>query len=92
MGMGWLVVVILAVALLGIVAVSGHLLLTWMERRGWIYYRNPDRPRPSTLGLLEEIYQPSIEHVVDEMTSEAIEADQAVSGDPEEPGKPDRDT
>ena len=92
MGMGWLVVVILAAVLLGILAVSGHLLLTWMERRGWIYYRSADRPRPPTLGLLEEIYQPSIEHVVDEMTSEAIEADQAVSGDPEEPGKQHGDT
>jgi hypothetical protein len=72
------IVVVLAVAA-GVV----HLLLTWMERRGWIWYRTTDRPRPSSLGLIEEIYQPSVEHVIEQQISEDTEADQAAQGEPE---------
>ena len=57
-----------------------------MARRGWVYYRSEDQPRPSSLGLIEEIYQPSIEHVTEEKTGEQSRADQAESGDGEEPG------
>jgi hypothetical protein len=71
------------VATLGFIALTTHLLLSWFDRRGWVYYRNPDAPKGRSLGLLEEIYQPSITHVVDEETREATEADQAESGDPE---------
>jgi hypothetical protein len=73
------IVVVLAVAA-GVV----HLLLTWMERRGWIWYRTKDRPRPSSLGLIEEIYQPSVEHVIEQQVSEDTEADQAGQGEPED--------
>ncbi len=66
-------------------ALTVHLVLSWMERRGWVYYRTKDRPRPSSLGLVEEIYQPSIEHVTEEKTGEKSRADQAESGDGEEP-------
>jgi hypothetical protein len=72
------IVVVLAVAA-GVV----HLLLTWMERRGWIWYRTKDRPRPTSLGLIEEIYQPSVEHVIEQQISEDTEADQAAQGEPE---------
>lgn len=71
------------VATLGFIALTTHLLLSWFDRRGWVYYRNPDAPKGRSLGLLEEIYQPSITHVVDEETREATEADQVESGDPE---------
>ena len=64
-----------------LVLVAGHLLLTWAERRGWVYYRSTDRPRPRSLGLLEEIYQPSITHVIDQQVTEETEADQAESGE-----------
>jgi hypothetical protein len=84
--MGWIAIAFLVVAIAGVVAVSGHVALTWAARRGWIFYRDPHRPRPHTLGLIEEIYQPSIEHVIDEEASEAIRADQAESGDPDRPG------
>jgi hypothetical protein len=73
------IVVVLAVAA-GVV----HLLLTWMERRGWIWYRTKDRPRPTSLGLIEAIYQPSVEHVIEQQVSEDTEADQAGQGEPED--------
>lgn len=76
-------VVVSIVVVLAIAAGVVHLLLTWMERRGWIWYRTKDRPRPSSLGLLEEIYQPSMEHVVEQQVSEETEADQAAQGEPE---------
>jgi hypothetical protein len=83
----WVLLVVLAAIILGIAAVALHLFLTWAGRRGWIFYRDPGRPRPHTLGLIEEIYQPSIEHVIDQEVTEATEADQAESGDPERPGR-----
>ena len=75
--------VALAVGVVVLVAVlvAGHLLLTWAERRGWVYYRSEERPRPRSLGLLEEIYQPSITHVIDQQVTEETEADQAESGE-----------
>lgn len=71
-------------ALLG-AAVAVHLVLTWMDRRGWVWYRNKNRPRPSSLGLIEELYQPSIEHVANEHTRDETEAAQAESGEPLDP-------
>ena len=69
------------VVVLVAVLVAGHLLLTWAEQHGWVYYRSADRPRPRSLGLLEEIYQPSITHVIDQQVTEETEADQAESGE-----------
>lgn len=83
--MSWILIVG-AVATLGLVAFGTHLLLTWSNRRGWVYYRNPDAPRGSSLGLLEEIYQPSVTHAVDQQTLEDSVKDQTESGGPEDPG------
>ena len=80
--MPWLLI-IGALAVLSFIALTTHLLLTWFDRRGWVYYRNPGAPKGRSLGMLEEIYQPSISHVVDEESREATEADQSESGDPE---------
>lgn len=68
-----------------------HRAASWAEGRGWIYYRSEDPKGPLPLGILEEIYQPSVEHLVVEISDEAIRADQDESGaDPgdrtEEPG------
>jgi len=53
--------------------------------RGWVYNRYNPRPRGGgTLGLLEEIYQPSITHVIEERSSQKARGDQAKSGDPDE--------
>lgn len=68
-----------AVVVLVLAAFAGHILLTWAERRGWVYYRSTNRPRPRSLGLFEEIYQPSITHVVDQQVTEETEADQTES-------------
>jgi hypothetical protein len=71
-----------AIALsLAIVIYGGHRLLTWAERRGWVYYRSTDRPRPRPIGILEEIYDPSMAHVIDQRVTDETEADQAESGE-----------
>jgi len=50
--------------------------------RGWVYNRyNPRPPGIGTLGTLEAIYQPSMEHVIEERSSEKARGDQADSGD-----------
>ncbi|MGI9585341.1 MAG: hypothetical protein ACR2N7_07090 [Acidimicrobiia bacterium] len=69
------------VLVLGLVALIVHLLLTWFEKRGWVYYRSTDRPRPQSLGLLEEIYQPSVSHVIEQQVTEETEAAQDPSGE-----------
>ena len=88
-GMEWMVIAALILALALIVGSALHLALTWANHKGWVYYRNEHRPPPRTLGLLEEIYQPSIEHVIDEETSEQTRADQAESGAPDTAGSND---
>lgn len=74
------VALIVVIVVLPLVLIAGHVLLTWAERRGWVYYRSTDRPRPRSLGLFEEIYQPSVTHVIDQQITEETEADQAESG------------
>ncbi|MBG7605949.1 MAG: hypothetical protein IZT58_15190 [Actinobacteria bacterium] len=54
----------------------------WAAKRGWVF--NKHNPRPTGTGApmwLDQIYQPSIEHLIDEQTSESIRADQDESGD-----------
>lgn len=83
--MNSLFMVIGIATVLGSAAIAVHLILSWMARRGWVYYGTEDRPRPPSLGLIEEIYQPSIEHVVDEQTREQTEADQDENGEGHDP-------
>jgi hypothetical protein len=80
-------IIAVLIALTG-AALTVHLVLSWMERRGWVYYRTKDRPRPSSLGLVAEIFQPSIEHVTEETAGEQSRADQAESGETEDPETP----
>lgn len=75
---------ILIVVTLGIAALTVHLILTWAERRGWVYYRSKDRPTAPPLGLIEEIYRPSMTHVIEERSEAEARADQAESGEPDE--------
>lgn len=50
--------------------------------RGWVYNRFNPRPRGmGSLGLLESIYQPSLEHVIEERSSERARGEQARTGD-----------
>jgi hypothetical protein len=84
---GW-VLAVAVILVLGIMALATHLVLTWFERRGWVYYRTPDKPRPRSLGILEEIYQPSVSHVTEQEIILDTVADQSESGDPETPNEP----
>jgi hypothetical protein len=55
--------------------------------RDWIYNKHNPRPRGGgTLGLLEEIYQPSIQYVVEERSSQKARGSQHESGDKPTPG------
>lgn len=85
--MEWIVVAVGVVVLLIIASAAVHVGLTWADRRGWVWYRNPSRRPPRTLGLVEEIYHPSVHHVVDEEAREASEADGTESGAPPDPGR-----
>ena len=60
----------------------------WLAERGWIYnkHNRETRRRVGSLGLLETIYQPSLEHVIEEESSEAARGDQDQSGDRPRPG------
>ena len=78
------------------VAVAVPLIVAWAlnsrmaGERGWVYNRH--NPRPSgvgTLGLLEEIYQPSIRHVIEERSSQRARGSQDESGDKPEAGRAD---
>ncbi len=77
----WLVFV-LAVAGLVLVAYLLHRAALWAEGRGWIYYKTKRRPGGAGLSLIGQIYQPSIEHVVEAQQAERIKADHDDSGDP----------
>lgn len=58
---------------------GAHRLALYAENRGWIYYRTRP-PRIRTLGLLEELVDPSVEYRVEEQAAEAIRADEDESG------------
>ena len=59
----------------------------WAEERGWVYNKhNPRPPGAGTIGLLEQIDQPSIEHVIEERASERRRGSQDESGDKPEAG------
>jgi len=75
---GFILLGILATVLaLGLVANS-----RWAAKRNWVFNRH--NPRPSGSGipqLLDEIYQPSVEHMIAELTSESTRAVRNESGD-----------
>jgi hypothetical protein len=70
---------------LGVVALlyGLHRMAVFAEHRGWLYYRTRP-PRMRSLGLLEELSDPSVEYRIEEQASEAIRADQEESGDLED--------
>jgi hypothetical protein len=62
----------------------------WAGERGWVFNKyNPRPPGGGTLGLLESIYQPSIEHVIEERSGERARGSQDESGDKPEAGRTD---
>jgi hypothetical protein len=76
-------IVFVVLGVLAIVSVLGAIANSrWAAKRGWVF--NKHNPRPTGGGvpmMLDQIYQPSIEHVIEEQASEAIRADQNESGD-----------
>ncbi len=75
-----------AFVVLGILAIvlvaAGIMNSRWAAKRAWVF--NKHNPRPNGIGMpmmLDQIYQPSISHVIEEQTSEAIRAEQDESGD-----------
>jgi hypothetical protein len=78
---GFVITVVVLVVVFLVVAVWAANSRTAGER-GWVYNRYNPRPRGmGTLGLLEAIYHPAIEHVIEERASEKARGDQADSGD-----------
>ena len=75
---GFVVLGVLAIALALVIGANSR----WAAKRGWVF--NKHNPRPSgsaNLMLLDQIYQPDIEHVIEERSSASIRADQDESGD-----------
>lgn len=85
LGLITVTVVVFAVLLVGVV--SWAMNSRRAGERGWVYNRYNPRPRGAgSLGLLESIYQPSLEHVLEERSSQEARGDQDESGDKPEPG------
>ena len=75
--MGWLVAIAAVVA----AGYAIHRLALWADGRGFIYYKTKPRFRGSSLGLLESVYNPAMEHVVEERGGERARGSQDESGD-----------
>jgi len=75
---GFIVIGVLGVAVMLVVVANSR----WVGRKGWAY--NTHNPRPPGVGvprLLDEIYQPSVEHVIEHGVSDRTKADRSESGD-----------
>ncbi len=72
----------IAAAVAVVVVAGGVWFMRFAGTRGWVY--NKQNPRPSGTGIpsfVDGIFQPNIEHVVDEQTSQQTRADLSESGD-----------
>lgn len=61
-----------------------HRLALFAEERGWLFYKTRP-PRMRTLGLFEELADPSVEYRIEEQSSEAIRAGEERSGQGDAP-------
>lgn len=80
--MTWVITVLALLAL----GYGLHRLALWADGRGYVYYKTKPKFRGSSLGLLESVYNPAMEHVVEERGGERARGSQDESG-----GKPDED-
>ena len=82
----WLLVALIAALVVGR---AGSRLSRWAGERGWVYNKhNPRKPGSGagSLGLFEEVFQPSVRHVIEEQSSERLRTEQDESGDEPDPG------
>ena len=65
-----------------------HRTLLWMERRGWIFYRDT-RPGPGNLGPafmeIQRLFEPGKEHVIEQVKKQSAQEDD--EGGPDKAGK-----
>lgn len=88
--MPWYLSLAALVAALAVAVFSLRWVTRWAGKKGWVYNKyNPRPPSSGSLGILESIYQPSIEYVIEERTSERTRAIQDESGDGFEPDEGD---
>ena len=81
--MPWYLTVALVVSGAGLLAFGWRRFSRYAAERDWIYHEKHN-PRPeglSSLGLLEEIYQPAIEHMVQEIAEERARGSQDGQGE-----------
>jgi len=75
--------VVLAVIVIAVVWVALARLFRYAGRRGWVFNKhNPKPSRPRSLGLLEQVYQPSIQHVIEFEITDRTDAEQDEAGEP----------
>ncbi len=85
--MPWYVTLAIVVLVIAAVVFGMRRLSRYAGERGWVYNKYNPRPRGTgSLGLLETIYQPSMEHVIEERASEKHRGSQDQSGDKPEAG------
>jgi hypothetical protein len=77
---GWIVLIIIALAILLFLL---DRLALWMERRGWIYYRSfePGLSARNAIRGIESFVHPEIRYVEEEKTQRAAETDDASPAD-----------
>lgn len=58
-------------------------LALWMERKGWIYYRNldPKVTMRGVLGGIDQFVHPEVRHVEEEKSQRKAESDQSSPSD-----------
>lgn len=76
---------LVAVAALGVAVYGLHRLLTWAAEREWIYYGKHQRKPGYNFNFLATIYQPSMEHVIEEQQRIRVMADEQEVGEDDPP-------
>jgi hypothetical protein len=77
---------VLAVLAIAVVSFALTRLLRHAGRRGWVFNKyNSKLSHPRSLGLLEQIYQPSIQHVIEFEITDRTDAEQDEAGEPPDP-------
>jgi hypothetical protein len=78
----WALAAILVACLAGLYGL--HRLALWAESKGWIYYRTKRMP-PGAAGMammeVAQVFEPGIEHVVEELRSETVRGEATDTGD-----------